>query len=141
MIFNYSSFMDNVFYRTKFFLHWRRNRGAKGGQAPPLGKKGCQHPICPPFHGSPLSALPSVYQFISCQYCIGLSSLCVRGHFRVLENEKISTLCEGENRSHRLPNSFAPLPRMCGPPLLNMLLRICILNLHKGTLSNTLIKM
>ena len=51
----------------------------------------------PTFHGSPLSALPSVYQFISC-HTLGSTALalvCVRGHFRVLENEKFSTPCEG----------------------------------------------
>ena len=92
-------------------------------QTPHSEKKGGQHPIWPPtFHGSPLSALSSVYQFISC-HTIGrtaLALLCVRGHFRVLENEKFSTPCEG-NPSHTLPNLVAPLPRMCGPPLLNML--------------------
>ena len=106
-------------------LFWHRGGGGGSrGDRPPLGKKGGQHPICPPptFHGSPLSALPSVYQFISC-HTLGSTALafvCVRGHFRVLENEKYSTPCEGKP----LPKSVALLPRMCGPPLLNMLLRL-----------------
>ena len=94
---------------------WRRNRG---GQAPPTQKKGGPAPYLPPtFHGSPLSALPSVHQYISCHTLGGtaLALVCVRGHFRVLENEKFSTPCEGENPSHTLPNSGAPLPRMWAP--------------------------
>ena len=74
--------------------------GGQGGQGPLLGKKGGQPPIwpSPTFHGSPLSALPLVYQFISC-YTLGSTAyalVCVRGHSRVIENEKFTTLCEGE---------------------------------------------
>ena len=75
--------------------HWRRNRGGGAGG----GGEGGQHPICPAtFHDSPLSALPSVYQFISC-HTLGSTALalvCVRDHFRVLENDKFSTLCDRE---------------------------------------------
>ena len=69
-----------------------------GGPGPPTRKKGASTLFGPPtFHGSPLSALPSVCQFISC-HTLGstaLVSLCVRGHFRALENEKFSTPCQG----------------------------------------------
>ena len=61
-----------------------------------------------------LSALPSVYQFISC-HTLGSTALalvCVRGHFRVLENEKFSTPCQGEPLPHH--------PQLGPPPLLNM---------------------
>ena len=102
--------------------------GGPGGLAPPLGKMGGQHPIWPPtFHGSPLSALPSVYQFISCHtlYSTALALVCVRGHFRILEMKHFTHRVRG-NPSHTLPNLVAPLPCICGPQLLNMLLRLCI---------------
>ena len=93
--------------------------GGSGGPAPHPEKREPAPYLPPPptFHGSPLSALPSVYQFISC-HTLGSTALalvCVRSHFRVLENEKFSTHCEG-NPSHTLLNSVAPLPRICAPP-------------------------
>ena len=97
-------------------LHWRRNRGAR----PPTPKKGGPAPyLAPPptFHGSPLSALPSVYQFFSC-HTLGSTALalvCVRGHFRVLENEKFSTPCERETPPTPSPTqSLRSL--ICVPP-------------------------
>ena len=72
-----------------------------GDQAPHSEKRGpAPYLASPPptFHGSPLFALPSVYQFIRCNTLgsTALALVCVRGHFRVLENDKFSTPCEGE---------------------------------------------
>ena len=98
-----------------------------GGPGPTTRKKRGPAPyLAPPtFHGSPLSALPSVYQFISC-HTLGSTALalvCVRGHFRVLENEKFSTLCEGETPSTPSPTrSLRSL--ICMVPLLYMFLRL-----------------
>ena len=68
--------------------------GGGGRQAPHSEKRGASTLFGPPtFQGSQLSALPSVYQFISC-HTLGSTALalvCVRGHFRVLENENFST--------------------------------------------------
>ena len=82
--------------------HWRRNGPGvgRGARPPNLEKRGASTLFAPPplFMVQPLSALPSVYQFISC-HTLGSTALalvCVRGHFRVLENEKFSTPCEGE---------------------------------------------
>ena len=101
--------------------HWRRN-GGSGGARPPT-QKGGPAPYLPPpptFHGSPLSALPSVYQFISC-HTLGSTALalvCVRVHFRILENEKFSTLCEGEPLPHPPQLSRSAPSYVCAPPLL-----------------------
>ena len=83
--------------------------GGGGGPAPYLA---------PPLFMVHLSLPCPWYQFISC-HTLGSTALalvCVRGHFRVLENEKFSTPCERENPSNTLPNLVAPFPRMCGPP-------------------------
>ena len=94
-------------------------QGGQGGHAPHSGKKGGQHPIWPPQFSwfTSLSALPSVYQFISC-HTLGSTALalvCVRGHFRVLENEKFSTLCEGEPLPHP-PQLGRSAPSYVWPP-------------------------
>ena len=108
-------------------LQIRQNQAARI-----LAKVDCHEHITPDiwpptFHGSPLSALPSVYQFISC-HTLGSTALAlsVRGHFTALENEKLSTLCEGKPLPHppqlcrSAPSYVCPPP----PPLLNMLLRL-----------------
>ena len=103
---------------------WRRHGGCRGGggQAFPLGKKGGQHPICPPpiFHGSSLS-LPCP-QYINLSAAIPWAAL--PRHYYVSEVTsgflKMKNFPHGArgNTSHTLPNSVALLPRMCGPPLL-----------------------
>ena len=67
---------------------------------------------------SPLSALPSVYQFVSC-HTLGSTALvlvCVRGHFRVLENEKFSTPREGEPLPHPPQLGRSAPSYVCPPP-------------------------
>ena len=93
--------------------------GGQGGQPPHSEKRGASTLFAPPptFHGSPLSALPSVYQFISC-HTLGSTAfalVCVRGHFRFLKMKNFPHRVRG-NPSYTLPNSVAPLPRMCAPP-------------------------
>ena len=94
--------------------------GGGGGGASPTRKKGGQDLMWfgpPHFSWFTFLCLALSISFISC-HTLGSTALalvCVRGHFRVLENEKFPTLCEG-NPSHTLPNSVAPLPRMCAPP-------------------------
>ena len=115
MIFNYSSFMDNVFYRTKFLLHWRRNRGGgggggKGGPGPPSRKIGGSAPYFappppPPFHGSPLSALPSVYKFISC-HTLRSTALALVAYV----SEVTSGFLKMKNFPHRVRGKSLPLP-------------------------------
>ena len=93
--------------------------GGAGGPGPPLGKRGASTLFShPTFHGSPLClALSiSIYQLPYLrQHCLGLS-ICPRS-LQGFENGKFSTPCEGKNPSHTLPNSVAPLPRMCDSPL------------------------
>ena len=99
-------------------LHWRRGGGGRGAR-PPTRKKGASTLFAPPptFHGSPLSALPSVYQFISCHtlFSTALALVCVRGYFRVLENEQFSTPCEGEPLPHP-PQLGRSAPSYVCPP-------------------------
>ena len=99
--------------------------GVGRGGRPPT-QKGGQHPISPPptFHGSPLSALPSVYQFISCR-TLGSTALALVGHFRVLENETFSTPCEGETPPTPSPTRSLRSLVCVAPPLLNLFLRLC----------------
>ena len=116
-------FLSRKLNSVKNNSNWSRNRGARPHHSE---KKGASTLFGPPtFHGSPLSALPSVYQFISC-HTLGSTALalvCVRGHFRVLENEKFSTLCEGETPSTPSPTrSLRSL--ICMVPLLYMFLRL-----------------
>ena len=115
--------------------HWRRNRGGGQGCQPPTRKKGGPGPYLPPpphfswFTSLCLALGISIYQLPYLrQHCLGLS---VRGHFRVLEMENFPHRVRG-NPSHTLPNSVAPLPRMCGPPLLNMLLRLSMFTFKLG---------
>ena len=90
---------------------------------PPLGKKGGASSLFPP-----PPPLFMVYLSLSC-HTLGSTALalvCVRGHFRVLENEKFSTSCEGKPLPH--PPQLGRSASSYGwPPFLNMLLRLCSL--------------
>ena len=92
--------------------------GGAGVPGPHSEKRRASTLFVPPrFHGSPLSALPSVYQFIS-YHTLGSTALalvCVRGHFRVRENEKFSTPCEGEPLPHP-PQLGRSAPSYVCPP-------------------------
>ena len=73
----------------------------KGGPAPYLAA---------PFHGSPLSALPSVYQFLS-GHTLGSTALALQSEVTsgFLTMKNFPHRVRG-NKSHTLPNSVAPLP-------------------------------
>ena len=90
-------------------MHCRRKRAA----IPPTRKTGGGSTLFAPppsFHGLPLSGSTA------------LAFVCVRGHFRVLENEKFSTPWEGKPLPHPTPPTRSLRSLVCVPPtLLNML--------------------
>ena len=108
---------------------WRRHGGAggEGGRPPHSEKREASTLFAPPpiFRGSSLS-LPCP-QYINLSAAIPWAALPRPYYVSEVTSGflKMKNFPHGArgNPSHTLPNSVALLPRMCGPPLLNMLLR------------------
>ena len=100
-------------------LHWHRNGGGGDWRARPRTQKNWgPAPYLAPhflwFTSLGLALSISIYQLPYLrQHCLGLGM--VRGHFRVLENEKFSTSCERETPPTPTPTrSLCSL--VCLPP-------------------------